>query len=79
VTILQQVQEQVTWVKVDPPTLDLVGLVLGAFSLAGVLVGIAFGLGILFGLLRILHARSRSAWGDRLSLFSDVSPTPPQS
>jgi len=39
----------VTWIKVEKPTFDLVGVVLGSFRLAGVLLAVAFVLGVVFG------------------------------
>jgi len=47
----------VTWIKVEKPTLDLVGVVLGSFRLAGVLLVVAFVLGIVFGLALIRSRR----------------------
>jgi hypothetical protein len=52
--------ETITWVSVKRPTLDIVGLVLGALKLAGVLLAVAFVLGGMMGVLRILVARRRS-------------------
>ena len=39
----------VTWIKVEKPTFDLVGVVLGSFRLAGILLVLALGLGLLLG------------------------------
>jgi ABC-type spermidine/putrescine transport system permease subunit II len=47
----------VTWIKVEKPTFDLVGVVLGSFELAGVLVVVALVLGILFGAALIRSRR----------------------
>ena len=47
----------VTWIKVEKPTLDLVGVVLGSFHLAGVLLVVAFALGVLFGIALIRSRR----------------------
>jgi hypothetical protein len=47
----------VTWIKVEKPSFDLVGVVLGSFKLAGVLLVFAFVLGIAFGALLILSRR----------------------
>jgi hypothetical protein len=41
----------ITWVKVEKPSFDLVGLVLGSFKLAGVLLIVACALGVLSGIL----------------------------
>ena len=50
-------EEVVTWIKVDHPQLDIVGLILGAFNMAGALVLLAMTLGILFGLGLIYRRR----------------------
>jgi hypothetical protein len=48
----------VTWIKVEKPTFDLVGVVLGSFRLAGVLLVVAFALGVLIG-IALIRARRR--------------------
>ena len=48
----------VTWIKVEKPTFDLVGVVLGAFHLAGFLLLLALALGIAFG-VALIRARRR--------------------
>ncbi len=48
----------VTWIKVEKPTFDLVGVVLGSFHLAGVLLLVALFLGIVFG-AALIRARRR--------------------
>ncbi len=47
----------VTWIKVERPTLDLVGVVLGSFHLAGVLLLVAVILGAFFGAVLIRSRR----------------------
>jgi len=47
----------ITWIKVEQPTIDLVGVVLGSFHLAGVLLVAAFALGILIGIALIRSRR----------------------
>ncbi len=47
----------VTWIKVEKPTIDLVGVVLGSFHLAGVLLLVALVLGVVFGLALIRSRR----------------------
>jgi hypothetical protein len=49
----------VTWVKVEKPTFDLVGVVLGSFQLAGILLALALVLGLVFG-GSLIFARRRS-------------------
>ena len=50
----------VTWIKVDKPIFDLVGVVLGSFRLAGILLMLALGLGLLLG-GALVRARRRAA------------------
>jgi hypothetical protein len=47
----------VTWIKVEKPVFDLVGVVLGSFHLAGVLLVLAFALGVVFGAALIVSRR----------------------
>jgi ABC-type spermidine/putrescine transport system permease subunit II len=49
----------VTWIKVEKPTFDLVGVVLGSFRLAGFLLLVAVALGVLFG-AALIRSRRRS-------------------
>jgi hypothetical protein len=51
----------VTWIKVEKPTFDLVGVVLGSFKLAGILLAVALVLGIVFGAALILTRRRPNA------------------
>ncbi len=48
----------VTWIKVEKPVFDLVGVVLGSFRLAGVLLMTALALGLLLG-AALLRSRRR--------------------
>jgi ABC-type phosphate transport system permease subunit len=52
-------QPGVTWIRVEKPTFDLVGLILGSLKLTGFVVLIALALGIGLGLALILRRRSR--------------------
>jgi hypothetical protein len=54
-------EEVVTWIKVDKPELDIVGLILGAFSLTGALVLLAMALGVAFGVTLIYRRRHEPA------------------
>ncbi len=66
----------VTWVKVEKPTFDLVGVVLGSFKLAGVMLVGALLLGLLGGALYVLHRRRVGTVSpmERLSLHLDTQP-----
>lgn len=47
----------VTWIKVEKPVFDLVGVVLGSLHLAGILLLLAFVLGVTFGAALIVSRR----------------------
>jgi hypothetical protein len=66
----------ITWVKVEKPTFDLVGVVLGSFKLAGALLAGALLLGVLGGVLFVLHRRRVAPIPpvERLSLHLDAHP-----
>jgi hypothetical protein len=49
--------ETVTWIKVDRPTFDLVGVVLSSLGLAGICAGVALGLGTALGIGFIVRGR----------------------
>jgi len=51
------IEPVVTWIKVEQPTFDLVGVVLGSFRLAGYLLLLALALGIAFGVALIRSRR----------------------
>jgi hypothetical protein len=51
----------VTWIKVEKPTFDLVGVVLGSFKIAGFLLVLALVLGVVFGAALILTRRRPAA------------------
>jgi len=65
----------VTWIKVEKPTFDLVGVVLGSFKLAGVLLAVAVVLGAIFG-GGLIWSRRRPAPPplDDVSLHLDTGP-----
>jgi hypothetical protein len=52
------VAETVTWIRVEKPTFDLIGVVLGSLALAGALVGVALVLGLAFALVLIRRDRA---------------------
>ena len=62
----------VTWIHVDKPTFDLVGVVLGSLQAAGVLLVAAVVLGIAIGTVLILvRRRSNTTILDPVSLHLD--------
>ena len=57
-TMLPLLAEQaITWVKVDRPVFDLVGVVLSSLGLAGICAGVALGLGTALGIGFIVRRR----------------------
>lgn len=70
-TLARLAVESITWVKVQKPTLDLVGVVITSFALVGVCVLVALALGGVLGLGFILRRRrvpARSWAGEGLKL-----------
>jgi FAD/FMN-containing dehydrogenase len=59
--IVQAATQAVTWVKVEKPVFDLVGVVLGSLGLTGVIAAVALVLGISLGVALIVRARRRPA------------------
>jgi hypothetical protein len=49
--------ETITWIKVDRPTFDLVGVVLSSLGLAGICAGVALSLGTVLGVGFIVRGR----------------------
>ena len=69
---MTSLEPAVTWIKVEKPTFDLVGVVLGSFRLAGVLLLLAFALGVFFGVALVRARRRRPVvLLDRVSLHLD--------
>jgi hypothetical protein len=48
----------ITWIKVEKPVFDLVGVVLSSFKIAGLVAGGALVLGVLLGILLIRRHRT---------------------
>jgi ABC-type spermidine/putrescine transport system permease subunit II len=75
-------QPAVTWIKVEKPTFDLVGVVLGSFRLAGFLLVLAVLLGLALG-VALVRARRRASASPldavslHLSFLGGVAPHPP--
>ena len=47
----------ITWIKVERPTFDLVGVLVSSFELTGMLLLLAVAVGLLLGLSLILRRR----------------------
>jgi hypothetical protein len=58
--LLRIADQVVTYVRVERPQFDLVGLVLGSFKMAGVIIVVAIVLGGLLGLRLILKRRQET-------------------
>jgi hypothetical protein len=70
----------ITWIKVEKPVFDLVGVVLSSFQIAGLVAGTAFLLGGLLGLLLILRHRRGRGLAPRppsIRLEADLGPELP--
>lgn len=69
-TMLPLLAEQaITWVKVDRPVFDLVGVVLSSLGLAGICAGVALGLGTALGIGFIVRRRREPRdFAERMSL-----------
>ncbi|HSB62360.1 MAG TPA: hypothetical protein VLI67_11615 [Vicinamibacteria bacterium] len=50
-------EHAVTWIRVERPTFDLVGVLVSSFEITGVLLLAAVGLGGLLGMSLIYHRR----------------------
>jgi hypothetical protein len=62
----------VTWIRVEKPTFDLVGVILSSLELTGFILAVALVLGILLGVRLIRKRRPAGAGpGHPLSLYSD--------
>jgi hypothetical protein len=64
----------ITWIKVEKPVFDLVGVVLGSFKLAGAMLVAALVSGLLVGGVLILARRRRTSAPplDDVSLHLDI-------
>ncbi len=61
--------QSVTWIKVQKPVFDLVGVVLNSLGLAAICAGVAFVLGVALGLTFIARRRRQAlSWGEEISL-----------
>ena len=76
-TITPLLGESVTWIKVEKPVFDLVGVVLNSLGLAAICAVIAFTLGLALGMAFIARRRRQSTtWAEEISLHL-ARPDPP--
>jgi len=56
----------ITWVRIEKPVFDLVGVILSSMGIAAVCIGVALGLGIVLGIGIILRRRRQqpASWAD---------------
>ena len=74
-----QAVETVTWIKVEKPVFDLVGVVLNSLGLAFVCATVSFVLGIALGAFFVARRRRQAlTWAEEMSLGL-ASPEPPRS
>ena len=70
--------ETVTWIKVEKPVFDLVGVVLNSLGLAFLCAIISFSLGIALGAFFVVRRRRQAAsWSEEMSLHL-AEPEPPR-
>jgi hypothetical protein len=74
--VIFQIDQVITWVHVPKPTLDLVGIVLGALTVAALAAVVAMVLGSGMGLLLIVRNRRREGQAEptRLGLLESSHP-----
>ena len=58
--MIPQSTPAVSWVHVQKPTFDLVGVVLSSFGIAGICAWVALALGITLGVVLIARARRQA-------------------
>ena len=64
--------QTITWIRVEKPTFDLIGVVLGSLALAGTLVVLACLLGLAFAIILIRRTTRHSPTSlETLSLHLD--------
>jgi hypothetical protein len=70
--------ETVTWIKVEKPVFDLVGVVLSSLGLAFICAAASFTLGIALGAFFVVRRRRQAeSWSEQISLhLADPEPPP---
>ncbi len=70
--------ETVTWIKVEKPVFDLVGVVLNSLGLAFICAVVSFVLGIALGAYFVARRRRQAlSWAEEISLHLAGPDTPP--
>jgi hypothetical protein len=71
--LLQQTPPPVTWIKVQKPVFDLVGVVLNSLGLAAICAAVAGVLGAALGIAFIARRRRQAAdWSESISLHLEA-------
>ena len=72
-----QALETVTWIKVEKPVFDLVGVVLSSLGLAFICAAVSFALGIALGAFFVARRRRQAeSWSQQISLHLGDPETP---
>ena len=66
----------ITWIKVEKPVFDLVGVVLSSFKIAGLVAGTALVLGAVLGVVLIRRQRRRERDFRPTSIRMEAHPDP---
>lgn len=79
--MIPRVLESVTWIKVEKPVFDLVGVVLNSLGLAFVCAVISLVLGLALGACFVARRRRQAlSWAEEISLhLAAPGPPPPLS
>jgi ABC-type spermidine/putrescine transport system permease subunit II len=71
--------ETVTWIKVEKPVFDLVGVVLSSLGLAFICALISLALGLALGVFFVARRRRQAlSWSEEISLHLAGPPQSPQ-
>jgi ABC-type spermidine/putrescine transport system permease subunit II len=71
------VTESVTWIKVEKPVFDLVGVVLSSLGLAFICAAISLALGLALGAWFVARRRRQArSWSEEISLHLGDPDTP---
>jgi hypothetical protein len=74
IALLAVVKQTVTWVRVEKPSFDLVGVLLSSLGVTAALIVLALAVGAVIGLLRVRRVRSQEESAlDRISLHLNQS------
>lgn len=73
-----QALESVTWIKVEKPVFDLVGVVLSSLGLAFICAAVSFVLGLALGAWFVARRRRQAlSWSEEISLHLGGPDSPP--